>query len=452
MKFVKKYFVLLLSSILCISALTGCTPIETNHSSAKSSMKDKIDKDDIIEDDVIYDDTISDSYVKNNLVYDDQIYECKISDEIVSDVYLIDIVISDSSEEEIESQLPDQFKEYEIDWPSVIGKFAVGTAVIIAVGVANYASNGSTFFVFGSASNVAKDALVAGAIAAALNTGIRSASDGEISVKAKKYAIEGFADGYMWGAISSVLKTTVKNYVHPKRLVFSDKSSLNVKPDASVVNKAGEVVGKAYYKSGKIITVDSATNAINVFDKNGKQIALSAAKLSKNSILKFGEGKAATICRTDQLGGIYRAGDELIANNTYVLNGYKYSTDSTGRIIEAVADKLELKDHQGRKLILESAKLIGRGFEKATDDRGHLFADLFGGDNTLGNIVSMDSNLNRSQYKALEQTWRAAIESGKKVQVDISLSYSADSFRPDKFNIVYKIGKEISKVVFENAM
>ena len=113
-------------------------------------------------------------------------------------------------------------------------------------------------------------------------------------------------------------------------------------------------------------------NAINIFDKNGKQIALSAAKLSKNSILKFGEGKAATICRTDQLGGIYRAGDELIANNTYVLNGYKYSTDSTGRIIEAVADKLELKDHQGRKLILESAKLIGRGFEKATDDRGAL--------------------------------------------------------------------------------
>lgn len=61
-----------------------------------------------------------------------------MDENIISEAYIIEVTISEDVEEEIIAQLPDDFSEYEIDWAAVIGKFAVGTTIIIATGIVQH--------------------------------------------------------------------------------------------------------------------------------------------------------------------------------------------------------------------------------------------------------------------------------------------------------------------------
>lgn len=128
-----------------------------------------------------------------------------------------------------------------------------------------------------------------------------------------------------------------------------------------------------------------------------------------------------------------------------------YQTDEYGRIVKVTFDKLTLKDEgRARKIIRNTKEEIGRGFERATDDRGHLIGDRFDGNNTLANIVSMDSSLNQGEYKAMEDIWAESIQAGNNVSGTIELKYSGNSYRPDTIEVWYDIGKGIVKKIFQN--
>ena len=114
-------------------------------------------------------------------------------------------------------------------------------------------------------------------------------------------------------------------------------------------------------------------------------------------------------------------------------------------------NKLILKDEgRARRIIRNTKEEIGRGFERTMDDRGHLIGDRFDGNNTLANIVSMDSKLNQGEYKAMEDLWAESIQSGKNVSGSIELTYSGDSFRPDTIEVLYDIGKGMVEKIFQN--
>ena len=49
----------------------------------------------------------------------------------------------------------------------------------------------------------------------------------------------------------------------------------------------------------------------------------------------------------DDYGKAYRNGDDLLPNNNYSINGYKYSTDELCRVL-SVEGKLHMKVHEGR--------------------------------------------------------------------------------------------------------
>ena len=85
-------------------------------------------------------------------------------------------------------------------------------------------------------------------------------------------------------------------------------------------------------------------------------------------------------CYTDDNGEVYRVNNDLVENCSYELNGYKYETDDIGRIVSAEG-KLQLKNHDGYNSIPQKTTLseIGKGDEKATDDRGHPIGDRFNG-------------------------------------------------------------------------
>lgn len=392
---------------------------------------------------LIEEEKITQKFVTQNLVKQDNTYEFKFKEDIIVNANIIELTISDNSIEDLRKQLPDNFDENKIEWKKVVAQFAVGTSIIVVVGVVNYVTKGaSTYFLFASPTKVAKDAIVGGAIGAVLNTSFKAVSAGKMSKQAcTKYAIEGFASGYMWGAIYSVLGTAAENLRRLKVFKLAVGDTAIIKLDGTVLNKAGKKIGQAFYDDKRWYLVDNKKHIVkNVFDLKGKEIVKNI-QLAANSKINLSSDISKLIAYTDDAAQVFRTANNLIPNFKYKLKGYEYFTDSKGRIKKVVFKNLKLKVPSNRLRLDIADKLddIGKGFQKITDDRGHLIADLFDGDPSLANIVAMDKKVNQQTIKAIEDIWQKTLESGGKVKGSIDLKYVGNSFRPQSFKYTYSI-------------
>lgn len=457
MKKRKRILVYILLLSILAQVLSGCGLGNKSGESPQNNetVAEEFVQEEFVTQTVLTEDQISEDFIRENLVVEDNVYEIQIEEQLICQTYTFEIIAGVTSEEEMQALLPGDINEYDIDWPKVIGKFAVGTIVIVAVGIVYYETQGAAYFCFCSPVKVAKEAIVGGVMETAIKTTLKCAGKNKPTDEAlKKYAIESYADGYMWGAISSSLRC-IDIARKMSKLKLADGTIGKVGLDNLVRNKAGEVIGKvAYNKKGAILTeVASSTGALNplkYFGLNGKELTaakdiqkvLSAAKgaFPQNSKLNLGSFENPIICETDDLGRIITNNKALLPNLEYTLNGYVYKTDELGRIVSVSAEKLQLKPPGRERLdILNSIKEIGHGFEKATDDRGHLIADQFNGNNTLANLVPMDSKINQGSYKAIETIWAESLQKGQNVTTSIHLEYAANSFRPSVFDISYRI-------------
>ena len=82
------------------------------------------------------------------------------------------------------------------------------------------------------------------------------------AMAAKKYAVEGFADGYMWGAISSVLKITGKNFKRLKAFKMATGGSAAIKADGTVFDEAGKRIGQAFYDNENVWHLVDETSGV----------------------------------------------------------------------------------------------------------------------------------------------------------------------------------------------
>ncbi|WHX93499.1 DNA/RNA non-specific endonuclease [Peribacillus simplex] len=118
--------------------------------------------------------------------------------------------------------------------------------------------------------------------------------------------------------------------------------------------------------------------------------------------------------------------------------GYNYKTDGQGRISSADGT-LKLGDGKRNNY---AQKVVGRENRLPDDDGGHLIASIFEGSGNLDNLVPMNGNLNKGEWKKLENTWADALKQGDEVKVKITPNYKGDSQRPVSFDIKYKIGDD----------
>ncbi|MBJ7964428.1 DNA/RNA non-specific endonuclease [Bacillus cereus] len=118
--------------------------------------------------------------------------------------------------------------------------------------------------------------------------------------------------------------------------------------------------------------------------------------------------------------------------------GYTYTTDSQGRVASCEGS-LQLGDGKRNNY---AQRMVGGNDRLDDDDGGHLIATIFKGSGNMDNLVPMNSNLNRGEWKKLENEWANALNDGDKVRVKITPNYSGNSKRPDSFVIRYKIGDE----------
>ena len=72
----------------------------------------------------------------------------------------------------------------------------------------------------------------------------------------------------------------------------------------------------------------------------------------------------------------------------------------------------------------------GSDNEYGADDGGHLIAARFGGSSEEENLTAQNRNLNRSQYKSMEDDWAKHLEAGDKVYV---CTMADDPQRPNAY-------------------
>ena len=147
---------------------------------------------------------------------------------------------------------------------------------------------------------------------------------------------------------------------------------------------------------------------------------------------------------TDDNGKIYAVDGKLMPNIEYSLNEFEYRTDEHGRIVHAEGD-VKLTDKARDPMPEMSSK-----DKKDTDDKGHVIGHQIGGLEKIGNLVPQDFNLNRGEYKKLENELARLAKDGYDVKVEVSLKYKDGLDRPDTFRVKYTVDGKTYVKVFKN--
>ncbi len=141
---------------------------------------------------------------------------------------------------------------------------------------------------------------------------------------------------------------------------------------------------------------------------------------------------------------------ELPPNTTYSLNeNIKniYKTDGQGRIIscEYIPKRTPENTRDNNAQIS-----VGAEERKNSDQGGHLIGRDIGGDGGRGNLVAMDSRINQSGYKRMENDIKKDIDDGKDVMVKTEIEYSENSKRPDKITSTVTVDGKDTVYTFDN--
>jgi hypothetical protein len=128
-------------------------------------------------------------------------------------------------------------------------------------------------------------------------------------------------------------------------------------------------------------------------------------------------------------------------------NGYRYTLDRRGRTTR-IEGQLVLNPGQVRDKTAQ--RMAGGQDRKPTDVGGHYVARRFNGPLDDFNHFAQDENFNNGTYKALENKWQKALDSGKSVYVLVKPTYPGDSLRPSRLEIIYKIDNQPAYVDLVN--
>ncbi|MCD7911092.1 ribonuclease YeeF family protein [Bacillus velezensis] len=206
-------------------------------------------------------------------------------------------------------------------------------------------------------------------------------------------------------------------------LVNTGKIPFNSVDGASLKNKLIQQSKKLYDQ-----TPATKNKATHILNKEDSKIITDIKKNKARPVLKVNYGDHFTRVNRRKV---------LKPNIEYTTPiGYTYKTDQQGRIVSA-GGKLDLGAAKRNKY---AQRIAGREDRLKTDEGGHLIASIFKGSGKLDNLVPMDGNLNKGEWKKLENMWTQELNSGKTVEVRINPVYKGDSHRPTSFNIDYKIG------------
>lgn len=156
---------------------------------------------------------------------------------------------------------------------------------------------------------------------------------------------------------------------------------------------------------------------------------------------------SGNFCKADDNGKTYEVNGECLPNSTYELNDSQYTTDEKGRIVQCNAEP-QMTPENPRDFEAQIAS--GGADRKPGDQGGHIVGRDMGGDGGTGNLVPMDSRINQSDYKRMENDMKKALSEGSAVSMETNITYSGDSKRPDKIVSTVKMDGKETAYTFDN--
>lgn len=279
-----------------------------------------------------------------NIIYQDYVYQCVINEDIISESRIFEIYIQSTDEDYLLSQLPIEIQEYDIDWQSVISEFAIGTTILVVAGALTISSAGTPIYYFFASglTEIVKETLISGVLGAVLNC-LSAHSLEDLYVNAKKYIIEGFADGYMWGAISGVLlnATVPQKKVIPKQLYNNNDVYASVIDDEYVYDIYNNLMGYIISSSDDLYLADRSGKIINSIDDFGNIVDdiptsynknISKIKANGRYSCNFGVDDGYVLSENVKIGQLNQAG-QIIGVDKY--EGQLLGCiDESGKLIE----------------------------------------------------------------------------------------------------------------------
>lgn len=151
--------------------------------------------------------------------------------------------------------------------------------------------------------------------------------------------------------------------------------------------------------------------------------------------------------KLDDNGNVYCIDGKLLPNSTYELNGNIYATDDKGRIISCDANPARTPENPRDNKAQQEA---GGEDRKPTDQGGHIVGRDLNGDGGIGNLLAMDSKINQSDYKRMENDIKDALDEGKDVTMHTDVTYEGDSSRPDSITVIINAAGEKTVYKFDN--
>jgi hypothetical protein len=152
--------------------------------------------------------------------------------------------------------------------------------------------------------------------------------------------------------------------------------------------------------------------------------------------------------KSDDNGDVYTdENGENLPNTKYVLNGNVYETDEKGRTVRCES-KPQKTPENPRDINDQTSS--GGDDRRPGDQGGHIIGRDIGGDGGSGNLVPMDSRINQSDYKRMENDIKRASAEGKDVAIKTEIIYSGDSKRPDRIIATVTIDGKDTVYTFDN--
>lgn len=120
MKKRKRILVYILLLSILAQVLSGCGLGNKSGESPQNNetVAEEFVQEEFVTQTVLTEDQISEDFIRENLVVEDNVYEIQVEEQLICQTYTFEIVAGVTSEEEMQSLLPGDIDEYDIDWPS----------------------------------------------------------------------------------------------------------------------------------------------------------------------------------------------------------------------------------------------------------------------------------------------------------------------------------------------
>ena len=200
--------------------------------------------------------------------------------------------------------------EYRVNWKKVLGKYSIGTTIIVITGIISLCSGTVPLATAGYIAAGAFKGAITGSVIGAATDAFFSATlaffKGEPKEKIFKEAIVASADGFMWGAITGAI-------------AGGFKSAKELSKGIPVLNSKGKIQ----------YVVDTSTNTLY----------LAKGSEPKGQLLNLKDKGGNYVFFTDKNGSLFNYNGELVANNWSQKNSGILKNNKTNQIIGYIDTK-----------------------------------------------------------------------------------------------------------------